>query len=203
MQASPEYFRNYREKNREKLNSWFREYNATKRKEAWGKVAVLKSGPCLDCGLSFASYAMEFDHRIFGDKVDDVSVMVKRNFSWGKILEEIEKCDLVCRRCHRLRSWTRQKEMSAGRPGNWRARTNRKKLDEIKKAPCSDCNESFLACQMDFDHVHGDKVSSISQMLRGPLAKLLLEIEKCELVCANCHATRTHSRLLGPDVDSL
>lgn len=193
-QASLAYFREYRRKNRESVNSWFREHNAARRKETWAKVAELKSGPCLDCGFSFASFIMEFDHRPSAVKVGDVSSLVRRSFSWERILEETQKCDLVCRRCHRLRTWGRQQTMSSGRTGNQGAKSNKKKLDKIKESPCLDCGLSFHSCQMDFDHVRGEKIGPVSQMLRGPWKLLLLEIEKCDLLCAHCHAIRTHTR---------
>lgn len=62
--------------------------------------------------------------------------------------------------------------------------------------PCVDCLEFYPYWVMDFDHLR-DKNFSISQMARSRGASmdvLLEEIEKCELVCANCHRTRTHFR---------
>jgi hypothetical protein len=55
---------------------------------------------------------------------------------------------------------------------------------------------------MQFDHVRGKKVDSVSQMRWGrPSMRLVKEeIAKCELVCGNCHAIRTHKRRFGPDV---
>ena len=56
---------------------------------------------------------------------------------------------------------------------------------------------------MQFDHQR-DKSFNISQFgsttLR--LEDIKKEIEKCEVVCANCHANRTHMRLVksGGDV---
>jgi hypothetical protein len=49
---------------------------------------------------------------------------------------------------------------------------------------------------MDFDHVTGEKIQSISRLSRGSggKKKLLEELKKCELVCSNCHRIRTHER---------
>lgn len=73
-------------------------------------------------------------------------------------------------------------------------------LRELKEsAPCADCRLYFPAYVMDFDHLPGtDKVNDISQMARGGRERLLAEIPKCEIVCANCHAQRTHERDPGP-----
>ena len=47
---------------------------------------------------------------------------------------------------------------------------------------------------MDFDHVKGNKDRAISVMVGQKVSKdrILREIEKCELVCANCHRLRTY-----------
>lgn len=47
---------------------------------------------------------MEFDHRDPTTKLFSVTVAVSASKrSKGAILREIEKCDLVCANCHRLR----------------------------------------------------------------------------------------------------
>jgi hypothetical protein len=49
---------------------------------------------------------------------------------------------------------------------------------------------------MDFDHVRDKKSFEIGIAVgrNKPLAKLLPEIEKCDVVCSNCHRVRTHNR---------
>jgi hypothetical protein len=48
---------------------------------------------------------------------------------------------------------------------------------------------------MQFDHIGTDKHSNINKMMwRASLAKVIEEIQKCELVCANHHAERTYRR---------
>lgn len=47
---------------------------------------------------------------------------------------------------------------------------------------------------MDFDHRDG-KAFSISQAWRAcSWDKVLAEIEKCDIACANCHRERTYKR---------
>ena len=48
---------------------------------------------------------------------------------------------------------------------------------------------------MEFDHVTDDKVFNIGARMHGSLRQLLEEIAKCEVVCSNCHRTRTYHRL--------
>ena len=72
-------------------------------------------------------------------------------------------------------------------------------LKEYKeKLPCTDCNKYYPSHVLDFDHIGKNKIASVSDLVRfsGNWNKILLEIEKCEIVCANCHRERTHNRLI-------
>lgn len=72
----------------------------------------------------------------------------------------------------------------------------RKIIREAKNCPCSDCGQQYPSYVMHFDHLR-DKKYTIAQLSRIPSKKKLLEeIAKCEVVCANCHAERTHQRKL-------
>ena len=68
--------------------------------------AVKESSPCADCKINYPAHVMEFDH-INGDKSYNISQMV-HNCSWDDLLEEIDKCEVVCANCHRQRTWYRQ-----------------------------------------------------------------------------------------------
>jgi len=64
-----------------------------------------------------------------------------------------------------------------------------------EKSGCVDCGGKFPYYLLDFDHVRGIKVSNISRMLdRHSLEDIFKEIDKCEIVCANCHRNRTFHR---------
>lgn len=66
-------------------------------------------------------------------------------------------------------------------------------MDNLKKGPCADCGVQYPPYVMDFDHV-GEKSLKISESFQTSSTRLLNEIAKCELVCANCHRIRTHER---------
>ena len=69
------------------------------------------------------------------------------------------------------------------------------KLDLLKDSPCVDCGGCFPPVAMDFDHVCGEKIKSVSYLVRNSTWEAVLEeIVKCELVCANCHRVRTKER---------
>lgn len=61
-----------------------------------------------------------------------------------------------------------------------------------KNVPCADCGVAYPYFVMDFDH-RGDKVLEINRLVkRGPsLVSLQSEIDKCDVVCSNCHRART------------
>lgn len=72
-------------------------------------VERLKSEPCVDCGVRYPSYVMDFDH-VDGEKVGNISAMRGRA-SETRLLEEIAKCDLVCSNCHRERTHQRRAKL--------------------------------------------------------------------------------------------
>jgi hypothetical protein len=62
--------------------------------------------------------------------------------------------------------------------------------------PCFVCGGMFPPECLDWDHRPGtEKAFNISDVLGGaPFNKIVDEIAKCDLVCANCHRVRTESR---------
>src|SRR3972149_2776712 len=70
-------------------------------------ISNLKNIPCSDCGNTFPSYVMDFDHREGQKKLANIAHMSVRNWSLTKIQSEIEKCDIVCANCHRIRTFKR------------------------------------------------------------------------------------------------
>jgi hypothetical protein len=74
---------------------------------------------------------------------------------------------------------------------------------EAKDVPCKDCNIRYPYYVMHFDHL-GNKSFNIAATHKiSSMKKLLEEIAKCEIVCANCHAKRTHQRLDNISVDDV
>jgi hypothetical protein len=71
-------------------------------------------------------------------------------------------------------------------------RNRRLVLAHLTQHPCVDCAETDVVV-LDFDHVSGTKVSSISVMIRGGTSVRVLqdEIAKCVVRCANCHRRKT------------
>jgi hypothetical protein len=70
----------------------------------------------------------------------------------------------------------------------------------LKERGCSDCGVKYPHYVMDFDYREGEfKVGHITALIvtKGyTLDRILEEIAKCDVVCANCHRERTHQRRL-------
>ncbi len=67
----------------------------------------------------------------------------------------------------------------------------REVLDREKSRPCTDCGHSYQPCQIDVLSREGGRPVPIARMLHLSIARLLAEIRKCDLVCANCSRLRT------------
>ncbi len=82
--------------------------NEKRRKLLYDFVIELKQKPCMDCGILYPHYVMDFDHRDSISKIATINAMINyHSYSKNKILKEIEKCDLVCANCHRERTYQR------------------------------------------------------------------------------------------------
>lgn len=82
-----------------------------------------------------------------------------------------------------------------GRASALRDAGRRRLLEYLLEHPCVDCGESDPVV-LEFDHLR-DKVANVSALVNRllPCEVILAEIEKCEVVCANCHRRRTGARL--------
>jgi hypothetical protein len=58
---------------------------------------------------------------------------------------------------------------------------------------CTDCGYRTHPEALDFDHVDGKRFT-ISRAVAHSWDDLLAEIDKCEVVCSNCHRVRTAQR---------
>jgi hypothetical protein len=72
-------------------------------------------------------------------------------------------------------------------------------VDQARHRPCMDCGVRYPTEVMDLDRLPGAGAAPGS-ILRGGRSKLVAEIEKSDVVCANCGRLRTRLRLAGLDV---
>jgi hypothetical protein len=60
--------------------------------------------------------------------------------------------------------------------------------------PCVDCGEADPVV-LDFDHVDGKSMAISAGLIGWSIARIIQEIRKCEVRCANCHRRRTAKQL--------
>ena len=63
----------------------------------------LLGNKCADCGQTYPHAVYDFHH--LSNKYDCVSVLIHNNRKLETILEEAEKCELLCSNCHRIRHY--------------------------------------------------------------------------------------------------
>lgn len=103
-----------------------------------------------------------------------------------------------CKICTRAISYAHYKKNSkeyidrSKKRNKEQAVTNRQLMKEyLQDKKCCDCSETDPVV-LQFDHVRGEKIDSVSViMARCSWSKVLEEIEKCDIRCANCHLKRT------------
>ena len=91
----------------------------------------------------------------------------------------------------------RQLYIDRAKASRIRVRDENKRLlvQFLLEHPCSDCGEADPVV-LQFDHIASDKTANIGRMLSAGLCwrTIKAEMDKCEVVCANCHFRRTAKR---------
>ncbi len=107
-----------------------------------------------------------------------------------------------CRQCQKEYSAARWKKFDASTRQRQRMRVKaaakkrlqrntRNLLTYLANHPCVDCGENDPLV-LDFDHVRGEKVREVSQLvIHASWKRVEEEIEKCVVRCANCHRRKT------------
>lgn len=88
------------QRNREKVIA----KSAAKRRRNYMWLCSQKDKPCADCGVEYHPFVMEFHHRDPSTKLDTVGNLIQKA-SRQRVIDEIEKCDLLCANCHRVRTY--------------------------------------------------------------------------------------------------
>ena len=100
-----EYQRQWQERRRRSAGVPTREAanpTATKdeRNRRQSEIAKIKiDRGCSTCGYNANPAALHF-HHTRGEKLFSLRYGVAKNYAWGRILAEIEKCDVLCANCH-------------------------------------------------------------------------------------------------------
>jgi hydroxymethylglutaryl-CoA reductase len=175
--------REHYERNKDKYKTCL---NDRRQKRAEWMRNLKSTMQCQQCGCD-QGLCLEFHHE--DEKFMGIANMVNQAYSENKILEEISKCTILCANCHR-------KHHSRDVRINGNSAVAKKRLEtkewfiEIKKlSRCVKCGENDPAC-LDFHHLNSnEKIADISYMIAYNYGKnrILEEMKKCEVMCANCH----------------
>jgi hypothetical protein len=90
------------------------------------------------------------------------------------------------------------KERKKKQRKGYRQRARSYVIDYKCSHPCTDCGETKPFYCLDFDHVRGRKEFELRRAGDDitNMDRIKAEIAKCDVVCKNCHATRTFMRNL-------
>lgn len=186
--------RRWRQNNPQRAKDLHCKYADKKKPLMRAIILEAKDRPCMDCGVQYPPEAMDFDHRPGTEKKFKIGTAASRGQagrSIDSLKAEIAKCDVVCGCCHRLR--THGRWVHTGTSSTiYRYRYLQSVINLAKDRPCACCGKTFLPCQMDFDHL-GNKADSVSELARkrASFERLETEIAKCQVLCVNCHRTKT------------
>lgn len=106
-----------------------------------------------------------------------------------------------CRECNRVRSrqyYAENRDKHIVNTGvhrdKYRLQAQEYVMSILSESCCADCRTKNIIV-LEFDHV-AEKENNISSMVASAcsISRIKKEIEKCEIVCRNCHALRTHQR---------
>lgn len=65
------------------------------------QLVEMKGGKCASCGYCKCLRALEFHHKDPSTKSFSLTLREIAGFSWETVIEEANKCDLLCANCHR------------------------------------------------------------------------------------------------------
>lgn len=85
-----------------------KEMKRRKRERALNLIKEAKNKPCADCGNEYPHYVMDFDHLGNEEKLFNIGNTSERPLSLTRLQTEIDKCDVVCSNCHRIRTHNRR-----------------------------------------------------------------------------------------------
>ena len=75
---------------------------AKKRAAKWRLAQMIKKHRgCIDCGYNAHGVALQFDH-VEDNKKASVSNLIRSDYCWATIMNEINKCVVRCANCHAI-----------------------------------------------------------------------------------------------------
>jgi hypothetical protein len=172
-----------------------------RRTRRWLAGEKRRRGGCRDCE-TIDPPCLDVHHIDPEGKTMAVNKMVLYGYSRSRIQDELASCVVLCANCHRLRhNEPVETDTTDGKP-SFQSREPPSTRAEIRQwtqsvraaSGCEECGCTDPRCLM-FHHVDpSTKTASVAAMITNgrPFPEVRSEVEKCVVLCANCHRKRHH-----------
>lgn len=119
-------------------------------------------------------------------------------YTWRRIAKgERDSYCRECRAAYKQEHYSRNKERYISNAVAHRQRLLRERYrflaDFLRGHPCTDCSETDLTV-LEFDHLRDKEFGIAAGIAHKSWGDLQKEIDKCDVVCANCHRRRSAKR---------
>ena len=152
-------------------------------------INLKREGCCTKCGKTDWKL-LEFNHI---DPILKWKSISKISAFTDYAIEELQKCNLLCVRCHRIHT----RQTTGGEASSKRRQILQKYIQKIKvECGCEECGytNAQYPQTVDFDHIDpSEKNICISRLVQTStsIEEIDAEIAKCRVLCANCHRKHT------------
>lgn len=127
-----------------------------------------------------------FHHRDGHDK--EFQISSKSKLSYNTLIEEAKKCQVLCQNCHRELHYQNEPKYKNSR------RIDKKIYLEYAGNVCKSCGYNKCPAALTFHHIDPSEkkfwIGGLSERMNSiyELSEIIKnEINKCELLCSNCH----------------
>jgi hypothetical protein len=182
---------------------------------------------CIRCGKNDPA-CLHLHHRNKADKKSNIASYVFAASSLEKFIDELNKCDVLCANCHTIEHWKEGNKISGieeqraillnklqdGADLGWlKRRRIRNRLRQLETTlwffrykytlRCQHCGMDHPGCIQFHHRDKGEKKTEVSNLRQTSIKQLLHEMNKCDVLCANCHAKLHWWEHYGYKVDDL
>jgi len=149
------------------------------------KAIQYLGGKCELCGENNL-FCLEFHHN--EDEIKETTFWSIGEYRWSVIEKELKKCKLLCGNCHGKLHYNNTNESTS-------YKTNKKIFLEYKGINgCEKCGYNECNSSLDFHHINENEkeftfgeITSKYNNIQDLTEKIENEINKCEVLCKNCH----------------
>jgi hypothetical protein len=157
------------------------------------RVVLFMGGKCVKCGLQTDHYEVYDCHHInYEEKEFNVTTMFGKK--WEIVVLELNKCILLCANCH----GSLTKQISRAKPISYKGQERYRRKQDAHQQRCIDyiggrCQICGLVTEdyacYDFHHIdQTTKLYNIGVLINKDWDTVVKpELDKCGLLCANCH----------------